>query len=61
MLVIILNGLLKTVFPAEYQNEADKRDVSVHNVLREKASALKPGESGLLALDWWNGNRSVLS
>jgi len=21
---------------------------------------LKPGESGLLALDWWNGNRSVL-
>ena len=25
-----------------------------------KASALKPGESGLVALDWWNGNRSVL-
>lgn len=21
---------------------------------------MKPGESGLLALDWWNGNRSVL-
>ncbi|MCD6322785.1 MAG: ribulokinase [Clostridiales bacterium] len=46
--------------PAEYQNEADNRDVSVHKVLREKAIALKPGESGLLALDWWNGNRSVL-
>ncbi len=46
--------------PAEYQNEADNRDVSVHKVLREKATALKPGESGLLALDWWNGNRSVL-
>jgi L-ribulokinase len=28
--------------------------------LEEKASRLKPGESGLLALDWWNGNRSVL-
>ena len=25
-----------------------------------KASALKPGQSGLVALDWWNGNRSVL-
>jgi L-ribulokinase len=25
-----------------------------------KALALKPGETGLLALDWWNGNRSVL-
>jgi L-ribulokinase len=22
---------------------------------------LKPGESGLLALDWWNGNRSILA
>src|SRR2546430_2992377 len=29
-------------------------------VLTEKALALKPGQSGLLALDWWNGNRSVL-
>jgi L-ribulokinase len=28
--------------------------------LTEKALALKPGQSGLLALDWWNGNRSVL-
>lgn len=26
----------------------------------EKANKLKPGESGLIALDWWNGNRSVL-
>jgi len=29
-------------------------------VLEEKAAKLIPGESGLLALDWWNGNRSVL-
>jgi L-ribulokinase len=28
--------------------------------LNEKAEKLRPGESGLLALDWWNGNRSVL-
>lgn len=28
--------------------------------LELKASALKPGESGLLALDWNNGNRSLL-
>ncbi len=28
--------------------------------MEEKASKLKPGESGLVALDWWNGNRSVL-
>src|SRR5882672_2402315 len=28
--------------------------------LSDKALALKPGQTGLLALDWWNGNRSVL-
>ena len=26
----------------------------------ERAAALQPGETGLVALDWWNGNRSVL-
>ena len=34
--------------------------VNIHQLLEEKAAALRPGESGLLALDWWNGNRSVL-
>ncbi|HQN01046.1 MAG TPA: ribulokinase, partial [Candidatus Hydrogenedentes bacterium] len=31
-----------------------------HESLTEKALRLKPGESGLLALDWHNGNRTVL-
>jgi len=31
-----------------------------HEVLGEAAAKLKPGESGLLALDWNNGNRTVL-
>jgi len=31
-----------------------------HEALSQKAAALKPGESGLLALDWNNGNRTVL-
>ncbi len=34
--------------------------IDIHKLLEEKAARLKPGESGLLALDWWNGNRSVL-
>jgi L-ribulokinase len=46
--------------PAAYQKEAETRKVDIHTLLEEKAAALKPGESGLLALDWWNGNRSVL-
>jgi len=46
--------------PAAYEREATQRGLNLHQLLEEKASALKPGESGLLALDWWNGNRSVL-
>lgn len=51
---------IENCVPEEYMKEARDRGISIHKVLREKASRLKPGESGLLALDWWNGNRSVL-
>jgi L-ribulokinase len=46
--------------PAAYEREAEGRGISIHQLLEEKAARLEPGESGLLALDWWNGNRSVL-
>ncbi len=46
--------------PEEYQTEARNQGLSIHKLLEKKAARLKPGESGLLALDWWNGNRSIL-
>jgi L-ribulokinase len=46
--------------PAAYQQEAKARGIDIHSLLEEKAAQLKPGENGLVALDWWNGNRSVL-
>lgn len=46
--------------PESYENEARQKGLNIHELLEEKAAAQKPGESGLLALDWWNGNRSVL-
>jgi L-ribulokinase len=46
--------------PAAYRDDAAARGVGVHELLAEEAARLRPGESGLLALDWWNGNRSVL-
>jgi L-ribulokinase len=46
--------------PAAYEREAQARGITVHQLLEEKAAQLRPGESGLVALDWWNGNRSVL-
>jgi L-ribulokinase len=32
----------------------------LHQYLEQEAANQKPGEHGLIALDWWNGNRSVL-
>lgn len=46
--------------PGDYFQEAEKKNLSIHQLLEEKAAKLDVGESGLLALDWWNGNRSVL-
>ncbi len=46
--------------PEEIFQAAEAKGVSVHEWLETRANAYKPGESGLLALDWWNGNRSVL-
>jgi L-ribulokinase len=37
------------------------RETDYHQVLSEKASQLKAGQSGLLALDWNNGNRNILT
>ncbi|MDR2657182.1 MAG: ribulokinase [Oscillospiraceae bacterium] len=51
---------VENCMPIEYAEEARTRSVSPHVLLTEKAERLKPGESGLVALDWWNGNRSVL-
>lgn len=32
----------------------------VFGALEASAGSLRPGETGLVALDWWNGNRSIL-
>ena len=46
--------------PPQVHELAKARGLDVHRLLEEQAAALEVGESGLLALDWWNGNRSVL-
>lgn len=46
--------------PAYVEKAAAAEGINVHQWLEAKASEYKPGESGVLALDWWNGNRSVL-
>ena len=46
--------------PESYHLEARELGREIHALLQDKAGRLAVGESGLLALDWWNGNRSVL-
>lgn len=44
--------------PADYYETADRRGSGIHAVLSAEAARLRPGESGLMALDWWNGNKT---
>lgn len=46
--------------PEAYAVEARENGMNLHQYLTEKCKRLKPGESGLIALDWWNGVRSPL-
>jgi len=51
----IFNWFANQLAPAQYTAKGDP-----HDNLSAAASELQPGESGLLALDWNNGNRTVL-
>jgi L-ribulokinase len=51
---------LENCVPADYAQAAAEQGISLHELLESKAARQKPGEHGLVALDWWNGNRSVL-
>jgi L-ribulokinase len=46
--------------PPRYHDEARARGVDLHDHLSQLAGEQEPGEAGLIALDWHNGNRSVL-
>jgi L-ribulokinase len=50
----------ETSVPPSYHAAAAAAGVDIHAVLERDAAGLRPGESGLVALDWWNGNRSIL-
>src|SRR5690606_11131314 len=57
----IFAWFVENSIPAHYQAEADEKGVSLHELLTDKAASQEVGEHGLLALDWHNGNRSILA
>ncbi|MBT2288146.1 ribulokinase [Paenibacillus albidus] len=56
----IFEWYVEEAVPAYVKEAALAENVNVHEWLEQRAAAYKPGQTGLLALDWWNGNRSVL-
>jgi L-ribulokinase len=51
----IFNWFVSNLAPSRYTSKGDP-----HVNLTRDAAKLRPGESGLLALDWNNGNRTIL-
>ena len=56
----IFAWFVDNLVPPEYHRAAERDGIDVHAVLEREAARLTPGQSGLVALDWWNGNRSIL-
>lgn len=56
----IFGWFVKHGVPPEYRDAARASGVDIHAYLTGLCEHQRPGEHGLIALDWWNGNRSVL-
>ncbi|MBD3267822.1 ribulokinase, partial [bacterium] len=56
----IFAWFVENCVPHAIYKKSEQLGIHVHRILEESAKLLMPGQSGLVALDWWNGNRSVL-
>ncbi|MFU8888232.1 MAG: ribulokinase [Trueperaceae bacterium] len=56
----IFAWFVERAVPPQAHEAAREAGLDLHAYLAREAARQRPGEHGLLALDWWNGNRSVL-
>jgi L-ribulokinase len=56
----IFGWFVDNAVPPRYHDAARERGLGIHDHLSELAGAQEVGQHGLIALDWNNGNRSVL-
>lgn len=56
----IFAWFVENAVPPEYHEAAQAAGMDLHQYLSQEAAQQKPGEHGLIALDWLNGNRSTL-
>jgi len=57
----IFAWFVKHCVPASVHEAAAQEGIDVHVWLAREAAGQAVGEHGLVCLDWWNGNRSVLA
>ena len=51
---------VENAVPPDVHQAAERAGLGLHQYLEREAARQKVGEHGLIALDWWNGNRSTL-
>lgn len=56
----MLGWYMKNMLPVHVAAEAEKRGISVFNLMNELAEKAEPWRCGVTVLDWWNGNRNVM-
>jgi L-ribulokinase len=56
----ILAWFVENCVPGKYDTAAKKQKLDIHGYLEKLAAQYQVGEAGVLCLDWFNGNRSVL-
>ena len=56
----IFGWFVENAVPPSYHEQARALGIGVHEHLANLGAAQRVGEHGLIALDWWSGNRSVL-
>jgi L-ribulokinase len=56
----IFSWFVQNYVNSDLMAEAYSNGTDIYQLLEVKAGKLSPGESGLVALDWFNGNRSIL-
>jgi len=57
----MLGWFVSNMVPARYENAAKEKGMNLHEYLSSLARQRKSEESRLLAIDWFNGNKSILA
>lgn len=55
----LFDWFIKNCLPRNYFDSAERLGMNIHEYLCSLAEKQRVGEHGLIAIDWWNGSRSV--